>query len=404
MPPIDVQTLLVIAVSMHAAATVLVAAVWRGAPEEEAAANWAVSGLATTVGLLVVLLRPADAPWWSIVAYNVAGQLGLGFFVRGVLLFERRRAPLWGALAGAAVIFAALEIPAIGDEVSVRIGLVSVSVIVHASIVGGVLLAGRRREPLPSRVPLAVVAIVAALTQVVRIALLVVFPIELHELGNATWVGPIGTVLLVESVAILVLAAMMLRERAEARHRRASRLDPLTGILNRRAFVAEAMDRLRLTGPAALLLFDLDRFKRINDTWGHAAGDRVICAFSDLVGGRSRSNDVFGRWGGEEFALLLAGADLVTAQRFADEVRRAFAATELGSADRSIRATVSVGVSATDLAGHELDALLAAADAGLYAAKRAGRNRVVVRPASDDAAPVVGAISAVVVPCHRFGL
>jgi diguanylate cyclase (GGDEF)-like protein len=133
----------------------------------------------------------------------------------------------------------------------------------------------------------------------------------------------------------------------------------------------------------ALLLFDLDRFKEVNDTAGHQAGDRVLQAFCDLVGASIRPGDLFGRLGGEEFGYLLANASMTQALQTAERLRREFAA--IGFPDLVIAPTVSVGVAMVSEAmaseaGRSLSAVLAVADRALYRAKADGRNRVAPAP------------------------
>ena len=129
-----------------------------------------------------------------------------------------------------------------------------------------------------------------------------------------------------------------------------------------------------------MLLFDLDRFKEVNDTAGHQAGDRVLQAFCDLVGASIRPGDLFGRLGGEEFGYLLADASMTQALQTAERLRREFAA--ISFPDLVIDPTVSVGVAMAmaSEAGRSLSALLAVADRALYRAKADGRNRVAPAP------------------------
>jgi diguanylate cyclase (GGDEF)-like protein len=174
----------------------------------------------------------------------------------------------------------------------------------------------------------------------------------------------------------------MSKERAEQEQSRAALTDSLTGVANRRAFFDRGAPLLEWAiadrQPAALLLFDLDRFKEVNDTAGHQAGDRVLQAFCDLVVGSIRPGDLFGRLGGEEFACLLANASMAQALHIAERLRRDFAAMRLPGLD--VNATVSVGVAMASEAGRNLPALLAIADRALYRAKADGRNRVAPAP------------------------
>jgi diguanylate cyclase (GGDEF)-like protein len=153
--------------------------------------------------------------------------------------------------------------------------------------------------------------------------------------------------------------------------------DPLTGAFNRRHMesrLSDAVERHARTGaPASLLLFDIDHFKRVNDRQGHAVGDAVLKALVDLVGRRTRSIDHLFRVGGEEFLLLRPDTPAAEAMVAAEHLRHAVAEATLGSDDRI---TVSVGVS-TFRAGDSPDRWVQRADACLYDAKQANRNRVV---------------------------
>jgi diguanylate cyclase (GGDEF)-like protein len=178
-------------------------------------------------------------------------------------------------------------------------------------------------------------------------------------------------------MAFLVLA--MTKERDELRYRTAARTDPLTGIANRRAFMdgaARLIERRSHTGaPVAVLLFDLDHFKQINDAHGHFVGDQVLQSFATIALEGLRPGDLLGRLGGEEFAALLPDVSPQGAFAVAERVRAAVAVRCAGIAGRPVAATVSVGVAAAELP-LSLGPLLEAADAALYRAKASGRNRV----------------------------
>ena len=156
-----------------------------------------------------------------------------------------------------------------------------------------------------------------------------------------------------------------------------AREDPLTGALNRRAFVERVEEELARTartgGSCAVAVVDVDHFKAINDRHGHAVGDTALRGLVATVSRRLRRGDVLGRLGGEEFAILLPGADTAGAASYAEELRPLVAAE---AADRGTPYTVSVGVAALRDPGATAEQLLDAADGALYRAKGAGRDTV----------------------------
>jgi diguanylate cyclase (GGDEF)-like protein len=172
-------------------------------------------------------------------------------------------------------------------------------------------------------------------------------------------------------------------EAAQLEHRLAAlaTTDALTGMLNRRAFLARA-DALiaqarRLQHPLTLLILDLDNFKSINDTYGHAAGDAVLGGVARAVASQLREVDVFGRIGGEEFGILMPAADRGGGLVAAERLRRAVEAAEIRHHGITLRTTASFGLAMLSR-DCSRERLLGAADAALYAAKRQGRNKVIV--------------------------
>jgi diguanylate cyclase (GGDEF)-like protein len=195
----------------------------------------------------------------------------------------------------------------------------------------------------------------------------------------ASWLGLIHFETLVFVVGTAIFTVAMARERAELRYMAAARIDPLTGVANRRAFIETAEELLKSTGrdgrALSLIMFDLDRFKSINDGFGHGAGDTVLRCFADVARNSLRASDVIGRPGGEEFAVLLPGSNRAAALIAAERIRIAFAEACRSVDERAIAATVSAGVTSAQPKS-TLDSLMAAADEALYRAKSKGRNRV----------------------------
>lgn len=166
--------------------------------------------------------------------------------------------------------------------------------------------------------------------------------------------------------------------------------DSLTGLMNRRAFVAAAEREIerseRTEADLAVLLLDVDQFKQINDRLGHATGDVVLAALGSLLPRHARPYDVIARWGGEEFVLALPNTSSNDARSVAERLRRMIADADVRAPNgESVPVTVSIGVAARRK-GESLDAMLDRADCAMYAAKTSGRNRVNV--ASSDPEPV----------------
>jgi len=172
------------------------------------------------------------------------------------------------------------------------------------------------------------------------------------------------------------------------RLRRESTLDPLTGLCNRRRLEDIARREIsfgqRDRHAVGLVLLDLDHFKQMNDSFGHAAGDAALCGVADLVKSRVRSYDVACRYGGEEIIIVVPGEAAAGATALAEYLRTGIEGLELTFADlRLPRLTASFGVSSFPEHGWEFDGVLAAADKALYRAKRGGRNRVVTATLED---------------------
>ena len=188
----------------------------------------------------------------------------------------------------------------------------------------------------------------------------------------------------VETAASLAAQVVVALENARL-HRMVERqamVDSLTGLANRRSLEESLRSELaraaRFGDTICVVLADLDDFKRVNDQYGHAAGDEVLKAFAAALRKTVRESDVAGRWGGEEFALVLPGTDAVGGARLAERARAAIEIREVKMPNGDLcSVTASFGV-ASFPESHELGEILAAADSALYAAKGQGKNRVVV--------------------------
>lgn len=179
------------------------------------------------------------------------------------------------------------------------------------------------------------------------------------------------------TAAISLMVAVAIDQLSELRRQVDD--DKLSGLLNRRGFEAKAGSALRRyldeDRPVALMIADRDRFKQINDSYGHAVGDAIIAAFGAHVRAIGPAEMIAGRIGGEEFALLVSGAEIETARQFAEAVRIGLAPAAADRIPSTLVPTTSIGLT-IGTPGANLSALMHEADQALYAAKRTGRNRV----------------------------
>ncbi len=212
--------------------------------------------------------------------------------------------------------------------------------------------------------------------------------IDIIELTVAVMVTTLTALNPVLMALALPSAAALRRTALHAQLSSQARKDAKTGLLNAGTWQHEAAAELaraaRTRTPAALAMLDIDHFKQVNDSYGHPAGDAVLAALSAAMSGLLREYDITGRYGGEEFAILLPHTDASQAGEIAERLRHKLAQittlTDCGGDSIELSVTVSIGVAAVDPARPDLDELVAAADAALYCAKRAGRDRVCLSP------------------------
>lgn len=203
--------------------------------------------------------------------------------------------------------------------------------------------------------------------------------LDQYGYGAFDWATQVSRLVLL-GVATLLAVAIVLRSQ---RLRGQSRIDRLTGLPNRSYFderVAAELSRARRYGePVALLMLDVDHFKQFNDTFGHPAGDEVLRQLARVLADTRRANDVVARYGGEEFAVILVDTPKFTAAKVAERVRERINTHDFAeAAPRAGKLSASIGVATFPDDGADAETLVRSADTALYAAKRSGRNRVVL--------------------------
>jgi diguanylate cyclase (GGDEF)-like protein len=203
--------------------------------------------------------------------------------------------------------------------------------------------------------------------------------------------------ILLGEVAVMFGFVLMLENRRAQAMERLSMTDPLTGLLNRSGLQSAAARRLARAAhqrmPVSVLTFDADHFKRVNDAHGHPVGDEVLRQLASRTLAALRPDDLIARYGGEEFVVLMLDTNTASAQASAERLRLAVAQSAFEIESLRLDLTVSLGLADSQLVGHDLHALVAAADAALYEAKREGRNCTRVAGTSRSAAVSASAVN-----------
>ncbi len=377
---LDVPTLAVVTVFVTALLGVLL--VFAGLQNRTVRAPmlWGAAYIVTALGLALLTTRGAAPDWVSVNIANALVLLGSGLIWAGARLFDGRPVRPGLVASPAALWLIACAVPAFAADINLRVVLASTLLAMLAAATADEFWRGRA-EPLMSRWPTVCVLFAYAATLLARIPATLLSPLLRGQsvMGGVSFaLIAFGTLLFTVVLAFLLLN--MTKERSELKHKIASLIDPLSGVPNRRAFL-DGANRLLVQQsldfePLAVFLFDLDRFKSINDHLGHGVGDEVLKIFATTATGTLGPAVLFGRIGGEEFAAMLAVGDLGEAVAIADRVRRNFAAAAAVHATAELRPSVSVGVTLGGDPQIAMADLLAEADAALYRAKANGRNRV----------------------------
>ncbi len=384
--PIDLPTLMIAGSFVSAISGIFLVFAWLQTDHARGMVWWAAADLVLAAAVPLMAspgARPGDpAVVVAITLLNVSPAL-IWAAARSV---NRRRVDIAFVGAGALVWLIAFAMPNFRDEPRFQVAL-------NLLIVAAFLYAATyefwrgRIEKLTSRWPLIVLLFLHATFSAAGAIAAVTGDLAPSSLAVLYgWFGFVHLETLAFIVGTSIFTVAMARERNEIQHKIAANTDALTGVATRRAFYdrGEGMiaNSAQQQSPLAIILFDLDGFKSINDTFGHGHGDEVLKLFGNAALKTLRSSDLIGRVGGEEFGALLPGASVGAAYVAAERIRTAFADACSRYGTGQIRATVSAGIAEAQT-GSTLDALVQAADLALYRAKLQGRNRVEVAERSD---------------------
>jgi diguanylate cyclase (GGDEF)-like protein len=391
---LHIPTLALVAVFVTVILGALLLLAWRRDQSTVALVWWGIGYLLGGGSFGLLAARGVVPDVLSIEIANALVLVGYSFVFAGARAFNGRDTPVTVFVVAPLIWLTAMKVPTIAADINLRAIVVSS---LQCSLVALTAYEfwRERAEPLLSRWP--TIALLG--TQFVMLNTRMIVVMTTPVLSHADFfrsskfaLMAFGTVLYTIALAFLLLS--MTKERSELRHKIAALIDPLTGLANRRFFMSDAdaaiARRSSRNEPLAVLLADLDHFKKINDVFGHAIGDQVLKIFAAVLNRTVGTNDLVGRIGGEEFAILLPGSDEAAALELAERIREAFAQGAAEVDGRAVAATVSIGVSASRIG--DLTGLLARADGALYQAKKSGRNRVAAdraeAPPATAAAPI----------------
>ncbi|MCR6499614.1 GGDEF domain-containing protein [Shinella sp. CPCC 101442] len=375
---ISISTLMICTFLSTIVVGIFMLQVWLTDRRHAAAGYWCLSMWVGSVCTLLFALRAIGYPMLTVGFANMLATLGYALMWAGFRVFDRRRAYPLVVLAGPVLWSAAyLFVPQISADVNNRIILSSAIISAYSVWMGVDIWRGRRGERLPTRTLSAIFFLSHGIIYSLRIPMAIVSP---APLGNGTahsaWFALFSLELFAHTILAAVAMLVLIKERGEALYRQASRTDALTGIANRGSFFEDTRVHLAARSEGTLMIFDLDRFKAINDTHGHVAGDTVLKRFSARISASLEEGMLFCRFGGEEFALFAPRHDIARAEHFAERLRQDVAALSILSEGREIGVSVSIGLADVATFGADFDRLHSAADGALYAAKEAGRNLV----------------------------
>lgn len=388
---LDPRTLLFSLILTNALTVACLLVVANGNGERrEGLSKWAAAMLFETLTWTLVAARGAIPDVFSLVLANALKAGSHALVLAAIAEFQRRSVPRWQYAVPVAL--AVLMTAVLADDIRGRFIWGSLIYGFQLALIARLLLtdaetrAGRAWRLLFSGI-FAVMFVLG-----LRILAALTSASEFAQPQNAIMPHPVQIISYVAIMATTLLGSigfvLMVKERTDREIRELAMTDSLTGVPNRRALMELAEHTLarRSTAPMALMMIDVDNFKRINDNFGHLAGDAVLRQVARLLTGRLRGGDVMGRYGGEEFCVIAPDTDIEGALTLAESLREIISFKPIAVEHGELPVTVSIGIAHCPAGpARELKQILLEADAALYAAKEGGRDRVVSFARQPDA-------------------
>jgi diguanylate cyclase (GGDEF)-like protein len=378
---LDVNTLFMVTMQVEIILGLLLFFAWAQNFSKRALAWWGSAHLLRAVSIMLLGLHGSVPNSLSIDFGNAVLFASFALTWCGARVFDRRAAEPALALIGVAIWLVACRVPAFAASPELRL-LVGSGIVTAYTWLAAYEFWRSRDEALVSRWPAIFMLFTHGSLFLLRTPIGTMSNAETgNGLAMSGWLELLSLEGLLFTISIAFILLAMAKERTEYHHRTAASTDALTGIANRRGFLEQAMAQraaASANSPVAVLLFDIDHFKRVNDRFGHPVGDRTLQIFAETAKAHIGELGTVGRWGGDEFVAVLFDTSREIAATVGERIQRTFEDTAAGIDGRVVGATVSTGVAFSGHGPFELPALLLRADQALYQAKEDGRNRLAI--------------------------
>ena len=378
---LDVNTLFMVTMHIEIMLGLLLFSAWAQNFSKVALAWWGSAHLMRAASIMLLGMYGSVPDSLSI---DLANAVLFGSFALtwcGARVFDRRNPEVAFALVGVAVWLLACRLQAFATAIELRMLVGSGIVTAYTWMTAYEFWRGRD-EALVSRWPAIFMLFAHGTLFLMRSPLGGQSQVSTgSKLVMSGWLELLSLEALLFTISIAFILLAMAKERTQYGHRAAASTDSLTGIANRRGFLEQtALLRSSAAGtqPAAVLLFDLDNFKTINDRYGHAVGDSTLKIFAELAKAHVANAGTVGRWGGDEFVAILTNTSREIAATVAERIQLALEKAAADIDGRLVGATVSTGMAFSSHGAFELPAMLLKADQALYRAKAEGRNRLAI--------------------------